>query len=406
MKIGWIGLGKLGLPCSLVMARAGFEVIGTDSNAAVENYLATGVIPYVENGVNEAVESGVKVGWRSSIEAVVEESDVIFVAVQTPHAPKYEGCETTPDDKRDFDYGYLTAALRRVNQACAKELTVVIVSTVNPGTSAREFIPIFESNKFVNLVYSPAFIAMGTTMKDFSQPEMVIVGTSSDTAFDQVSKIHKAIHNAPILRLSIISCEMVKMMYNTFIGMKIVFANTIGELCEKLGGDSDEVVHALSHARERIISPKYLNAGMGDGGGCHPRDQIALSWLSERMGLSVDIFGFLMKARDSQTSWQAQLCRESSDISGLPIRICGREYKAESNLQVGSPSRLLKSILGDDASWQDVPPNEEEPAVFFIGVNHWRYQEWRWPVGSIVLDPWGIVPERAGVVVRRIGRRK
>jgi len=388
------------------MARAGHDVIGTDANPAVEDYLATGAIPYVEDGVRAAVESGVKVGWRSSIEAVVEESDVIFVAIQTPHAPRYEGCDITPDTKRDFDYGYLTAALRRVNQSCTKELTVVIVSTVNPGSSARELIPIFESNKFVKLVYSPAFIAMGTTMKDFSQPEMVIIGTSSDIAFEQVSKIHEAIHNAPILRLSIIDCEMVKMTYNTFIGMKIVFANTIGELCEKLGGDSDEVVRALSHATERIISPKYLSAGMGDGGGCHPRDQIALSWLAERMNLSVDIFGFLMTARDLQTSWQAQLCRESSEISGLPIRICGREYKAESNLQIGSPSRLLKAILGDDASWQDVPPNEDEPGVFFIGVNHGRYRQWRWPFGSIILDPWGLIPDTAGVVVRHIGRRR
>jgi UDPglucose 6-dehydrogenase len=387
------------------MARAGFNVVGTDTNPVVEEYLLTGAIPYLEAGVREAIVAGVKVGWRTSIEAVVEESDILFVAVQTPHAPQYEGCEITPETKRDFEYSYLSTALRRVNSACTKELTVVIVSTVNPGTTTREFVPIFSNNSFVRLIYSPAFIAMGTTMRDFAEPEMVIVGTASDKAFQQVSQIHRAIHNAPILRLSIISCEMVKMTYNTFIGMKIVFANVIGELCEKLGGDSDEVVQALSHATERIISPKYLSAGMGDGGGCHPRDQIALSWLADRIDLSVDVFGFLMRARDKQTSWQAQLCRESSEVSGLPIRICGREYKAESNLQIGSPSRLLKSILGEVATWQDDVPTDEQPAVFFIGVNHKKYQDWRWPLGSIVIDPWGIVPDMTGIVVHRIGRR-
>ena len=405
MKVGWIGLGKLGLPCALVMAKAGHEVCGTDTNLEVARYLSEGQIPYREEGVAEAFREGHVVTWKESVADVLAASEIVFVAVQTPHAPEYEGCNTTPETSRDFDYSYLATALREIAREVARDTTVVVVSTVNPGTSSRIIEPILRRNSLVRYVYSPAFIAMGTTMADFSKPEMVIAGTNDDLAFSNLSSIHESIHNAPIIRLGISSCELVKMSYNTFIGMKIVFANTIGEISEKIGADADEVTEALAYATQRILSPKYLRSGMGDGGGCHPRDQLALSWLAERLDLSVDLFGFLMRARDAQEEWHAQLCLDASKLTGLPIRVCGREFKAESNLTTGSPSRLLMSLLSDSATWQDERPESDSPAVFFIGVNHEHYRDWVWPQGSVVIDPWGYIPDQSGVVVRRLGRQ-
>ena len=405
MNVGWIGLGKLGLPCALVMSRAGHKVVGTDVNTDVAGYIQDGRIPYEEVDVEESFASGFSVGWRDSVAAVVHESDVLFVAVQTPHAPQFEGCTVVGGETRDFDNGYLVQAVREVVEASDAPKLVVIVSTVLPGTFQREIEPLAVDKPNVELLYSPAFIAMGTTMLDFQNPEMVIVGGNvSDASRDTFVALHRSIHEAPIVWLQPIECELVKMSYNTYIGMKIVFANALGELCEKVGGDVDNVTEALALASHRIISPKYLRSGMGDGGGCHPRDQLALSWLAGKVGLSTDLFGYLMSARDSQTDWQARLCIETSEVANLPIRICGREYKAETKLTVGSPSRLLMSMLGERADWQDDEPHE--PAVFFIGVNHERYANWDWPRGSIIIDPWGIVPDKTGVVVRRIGRRR
>lgn len=404
-KVGWIGLGKLGLPCALVMSRAGHNVIGTDVNKAVKDYIGNGKIPYLEEGVEEAFASGITLGWRDSVAEVCLESEIIFVAVQTPHSPRYEGCNETPAEPRDFDYSYLVTAVKDVARHVTKDTLVVVVSTVNPGTCTREILPILSANPNISFAYSPAFIAMGTTMKDFSCPEMVLIGTSSHQSFDTLSALHSSIHNSPIVKLSVTSCELAKMAYNTFIGLKIVFANSIGEICEKAGGDCDEVTAALSYATERILSPKYMRAGMGDGGGCHPRDQLALSWLANRLDLSVDLFGFVMKARDQQSRWHADLLRDASDISGLDIRICGREFKADSTLVTGSPSRLLMSFLQDCATWQDHQPESGEAAIYFIGVNHSRYLSWRWPHGSIIVDPWGYISDQPGCIVRRIGRR-
>ena len=405
MKIGWVGLGKLGLPCALVMAQAGYEVFGTDANLEVKSFLENKAIPYEEEGVAEAFDQGVQIVWRDTIDDVCAEADVIFVAVQTPHSPQFEGCNRTPSERKDFEYAFLLNALRAISTSCNSATTVVVVSTVNPGTSQREIEPIMASNPHLRYVYSPAFIAMGTTMKDFSNPEMVIFGTQSQIAAEQLQDIHRRIHSAPLIRLSPVECELVKMSYNTFIGMKIVFANVLGELCEKVGGNADNVVAALAQATERIISPKYLRAGMGDGGGCHPRDQLALSWLGREHSLSVDLFSFLMEARDAHAEWLASVCLDTADLTGLPIRVCGREYKAGTNLQVGSPSRLLMNMLDDQALWVDGNDDITDPSVFFIGVNHPWYASWRWPSGSFIIDPWGIIPDSPGVTVRRLGRR-
>jgi UDPglucose 6-dehydrogenase len=402
MVIGWIGLGKLGLPCALVMSKAEMTVIGTDTNPEIAGYISQGKIPYQEEDVEETFLAGTTIGWRDTVAEVLDEADVVFVAVQTPHEPRFEGCTPTPSERVDFDYSHLEKVIGDITANAQKPVLVVVVSTVLPGTCARIVLPLLAKNPNITFAYSPAFIAMGTTMRDFGDPEMVIVGTESESAFKTIKEVHKKIHQSPVIRLGIAECELTKVAYNTFIGMKIVFANTLGEICEKLHLDVDQVTGALLMANQRVISGKYLRAGMGDGGGCHPRDQLALSWLARELNLSIDIFEFLMVARDRQTEWLASLAIEHSANTGLPIRVCGREYKAETNLTVGSPSRLLMCFLPEGSDWQDEEPTE--PAVFVIGTNHNKYLAWRWPAGSIVIDPWGYLNPASGSEWVSVGR--
>jgi UDPglucose 6-dehydrogenase len=135
------------------------------------------------------------------------------------------------------------------------------------------------------------------------------------------------------------TAELTKVAYNTFIGLKIAFGNTMMEICEKTGADVDDLVDALSLATERVISPAYLRGGMGDGGGCHPRDNIALSWLARELGLSYDLFEALMICRERQTEWLADL------IPAGEVEIQGKAYKPGTNLTVGSPALLMASML-------------------------------------------------------------
>ena len=205
---------------------------------------------------------------------------------------------------------------------------------------------------------------------------------------------------------------MIKVTYNTFITMKICLANTVMEVSHKLENiNCDVVMRGLFMANERLISPKYLMGGMGDGGGCHPRDNIALSWLAKKIDLSYDWYENLMMCREKQTEWFANLIIENKKIEDLPIVILGKTFKKETNLELGSPSILLKNILNESMidstmydPWVDsgLPPLDEK-SIYFIGTNHDTFLNYKFPEGSIVIDPWRIIKNQDGIKIVKIG---
>ena len=413
MKIGIVGLGKLGLPVALAIESKGHEVRGWDASDAARQAVHERRFPRPEQGVEEMLANSHL--ELAPVEELVEFAEVVFVAVQTPHEPSLEGATRLPDYRRDFDYTFLTEAVGSVAEAAAghgKPLTLAVISTVLPGTMEREVKPLLPP--VLELAYNPFFTAMGSTAGDFLEPEFVLIGSDGSADGDAVlPRLYKTIHDRPLFETDIKTAELIKVAYNTFIGQKIVFANAMMEICHKVGADVDDLAAALGLARDRIISPRYLRGGMGDGGPCHPRDNIALSWLSGEASLSHDIFRDVMQARENQTQWLAELIAERSD--GLPVVVLGKAFKPESDLTDGSPALLLASILeerGLEFAHHDHhidgagPPIEEQPpSLFFIATRHPEYSEASFPFGSVVLDPWGYIPDQDGVSVVRIGRR-
>lgn len=400
MRIGFVGLGKLGLPVAAAIASKGHQVCGTDVNPDVARYIETGQVPYREANLTDIT----KVEWKPSTGDVVRSSDIVFVAVQTPHDPAYEGVTPAPERRRDFEYGYLAAAYAEVCRHAVGQL-VAVISTVLPGTMKRTVLPRGDART----VYNPLFIAMGTVTDDYLNPEFVIVGADDARDGLELQQFYGTLHDRPVVATSIDSAELVKVAYNGVISAKIVLGNWIGEICEKTGADADQVHGALSHATDRLWSPRYFRAGMGDGGGCHPRDNIALSWLAERLDLSVDVGGWVTRSREQHLEWIAQVARDWSTQTRLPILVVGAEYKPETNISTGSPSRLLASILADPRD----PPftclvhePRDTPAVYVIGCQHARYTSVEWPQGSVVIDPFGYIPDRPGVTVQRLGRKR
>jgi UDPglucose 6-dehydrogenase len=191
--------------------------------------------------------------------------------------------------------------------------------------------------------------------------------------------------------------------------MKIVFANTLMEICHKIPGTNvDEVTNALNLAKDRLISPKYLSGGMGDGGACHPRDNIAMSWLARELGLSYDLFESVIKAREKQTEWLADLIQGYN----LPIVILGKSFKPETNIVTGSPALLLKNILeerGHRVTAYDPYVDAEKPdfkaSIFIIGTKHPDFLDFDFPENSVVIDPWRYInkPEKRNVKVISVG---
>lgn len=413
MKIGFIGLGKLGLPVATCMTMRGHDVKGYDVRA--EN-MSKGPRPYIEAGPEG---SGSFDAWLSeaerltfgSVKEVCEHSEIIFVAVQTPHDPRYEGISHLPEDRVDFDYSWLKAAIVDLSRHIHRPTIVAVISTVLPGTMAREIEPLL--NPHMHLAYTPSFIAMGTTMQDYLNPEFFLLGTRGGEVEETMRAFFQTIADAPVMGMTVESAELSKVAYNTFISAKIGIVNTLMEICDIIpGADIDQVSDALCAAKKRVISPAYMRGGMGDGGGCHPRDNIAMSWLARKYALGHDIFESVMLAREGQAGWLAQVLTEIAESRGLEMGILGTAYKAGSGITVGSHALLVLRCLMDNGTppaWvHDPHANEadgrpDRPLALLIGCNHPEFRDYSFPPGTVLLDPWRYIPAREGVEIIRLG---
>lgn len=426
-KIGFVGLGKLGFPCATAIAQKGHTVNCYDINQNLVNDYKNNRInlhePHMKARFMEVKE---KIVFKESIEQVVENSEIIFLAIETPHPPELDGSIRHNHVRMDFDYRSLLSGAREIAQALNKipenQFKVIsIISTVLPGTMREQAYPVMKAivnrpiGKGWGLCYNPFFIAMGTTIHDFTNPEFTLIGQNLDTGDNEeagkaLADFYDTIQSSPKLRMTWDSAEGVKMFYNTFIGMKVIFANTIMQICHKTpGADVDVICKTLQKGHDRLISPRYLDAGMGDGGGCHPRDNLALSYLSDKLGLSYNLFDFVMTVREQQTEWLADLMLQHEG----PKVIMGKTYKPHTNLIYGSPSVLLANILKERghepiihdpviAADVELP---QQPAVYLIGTNWPVYKEWKFKKGDVVIDPWGMIENQEGVHVVRVGRK-
>jgi len=405
MKVGMIGLGKLGLPCLLAMEAVGkHQVFGYDVSDRTKEAIKSRQVSYWEAGVNDLLEtSSLKV--TETISELIDNCDIIFIAVQTPHEPMFEGRTPIPEARKDFDYSHLVSVALELKKSLIdspeKNPLIVVISTVLPGTMRKEILPtLLEARKNLRFVYNPYFIAMGTTIEDFLNPEFILLGGNSKQDTKDLAKFYSFIE-AEKMEMDVESAELTKVAYNTFIGFKIVFSNVIAEITEVRGGDPDLITGALSKATKRLMSSAYMRAGMGDGGGCHPRDQIAMSWLAKDALLSTDIFEYLATARDDQTRRQAELLIGTGRNANLPLAILGVSYKANSPLEIGSPARLLEHFIHEKGlevkifdPWIDdsyrIPST---PYAYFVGVMHQEFERLSVAPGSVVIDPWGFVKE-------------
>lgn len=409
-KIGMVGMGKLGAPVALAIESQWHDVIAYDKNPAIEEAFKTGIYPHKEDGVPELIGNS-KIKFASSIGEVVANSEIIFLPIQTPHDLKYEGTTRIPVDRKDFDYSALEVALADVANECGKlgvRRTVAVISTCLPGTYEEKLKPILNIGKNVDYVYTPQFIAMGTVIEDYLYPEFNLIGVESEEAADKMEEFYGTINGAPCVRTDIKTAEGIKVSYNTWITAKTVIANAWGELAEKTGMNFTDIKRAWDLSTKRLISPKYTDAGMSDGGGCHPRDNIAMSWLADKVDMSHNIWEDLMEAREQYEEWHARLAYETSVKHNLPLVLLGKSFKPETKIETGSPAILMSSILKEHGvihqhyeDMDDLP----QKAVYFISTQHDRYNNIKFPNGSVVIDPFGYLEPQDGVIIKHIGRQ-
>lgn len=417
MNVGFVGLGKLGLPSALAIESKGHSVVGYDINPNIKEYISKKKIPYREEGVDELLKNTkMKV---LSLKEVLKQSEIIFVPVQTPHDPQYEGITALPTETADFDYSYLKSACESISKELDElneDRVVIIISTVLPGTIEREIKPIL--SKHVKWCYNPFFIVMGTVVPDLLYPEIVLFGVDDKEAVEIAKKFYRTITDAPFHEMGIINAELTKVNYNTWITSKINFANNLMEVCHKLrnlGADADVVIDALADCKKRIISSAYMRGGLPDSGPCHCRDNIALADFARKLNLTNDIYTGQMMIREHHVKWFKELIDDESRKNGLPKAILGKSYKPETNLTIGSSSIRLYNEYKDHHElveiWDPyvdgrdgVDKLKSKPHVFFIGTKHNDFRYFDFPRGSVVIDPFRYIDKNPNITLIPLGK--
>lgn len=385
--VGFVGIGKLGLPCAEVMATH-YDVTGYD--------------------IYQKTSTKIKIS--SSLEGACKDKDVIFVAVQTPHDPIYDGSQPiTHLPNKDFDYTMVEEVLADINQYVNQNQLVVLISTVLPGTTRRELHKQIPNARFI---YNPYLIAMGSVEWDMVNPEMVILGTEdgSLTGDAQLLKDFYAplMQNNPRYAIGTWDeAEAIKIFYNTFISAKVGLVNMIQDVAMRNGNmNVDVVTDALINSTIRIVSGKYMKAGMGDAGPCHPRDNIALRYLAENLDLGYDLFDTIMHAREKQAKNLADFLINLQKQHQLPIIIHGKAYKPDIDMLDGSYSLLIGSYLESAAAdffYVDPMTNDHlhDPMPAIILLAHNRQVTYGYTgitdeqslyfipsSSSVIVDPW------------------
>jgi UDPglucose 6-dehydrogenase len=388
MKIGFIGTGKLGMPCAEAIVSKGHDVTGYDV----------------------AKRTSHQVTMMSTIKDTVEGRDIVFVAVPTPHDPDYDGRAPTAHlEPKDFDYSIVKEVLTEANLHMTKDQLLVLISTVLPGTTRKQFVDLVPNTRFV---YNPYLIAMGSVAWDMVNPEMVMIGTEDGSATGDAKQLvdfYKTImENDPRYEIGTWDeCECIKVFYNTFISAKIGLVNMIQDVAQQQGNiNVDVVTNALAQSTMRIMGPQYMKAGMGDGGGCHPRDNIALRYMADELNLGYDLFDSIMNAREIQAKNIALELVKHAKSNSLQIVIHGKAYKPNVEYCDGSYSLLIghyceeqghTPVYVDPLTGDDFSPSG--PAVFLLahsasttykytGKNSADKLYCNIPNGSIVVDPW------------------
>lgn len=345
-RISVIGLGKLGACSAACFALKGFKTIGVDINKSYVHAINNGKAPIYEPGLEEAIgASKGRLSATQSYSEAIKESDISFLIVPTPSREDGHFSDIYLRDS-------LRSLARALKEADKKYHLFVITSTVSPRTTNEKLIPLIESesgkklNKGFGVCYNPEFVALGTVIADFLSPDLVLIGESDKYAGDKLEEIYKvACENKPyVARMSIVSSEITKISLNSYVTMKISFANNLAAICKKIpGADIDKITKALGS--DKRISPYYLKAGLGYGGPCFPRDNKAFAAFSDfhsvdaKLAKATDAINNL--ATDDIVNFILDNITNNSTISLL-----GLAYKPNTSVIEESPSiKIIDALL-------------------------------------------------------------
>lgn len=346
MKYSVIGLGKLGASMAGAIAAQGHEVIGVDVNQRSVELVNEGRAPVQETNLDRYIsENSARIKATLSHAEAVLGSDLSFCIVPTPS-----------DERGAFSLQYASWAFKELGQALREKdsyHTFVLTSTVLPGSCRYGLVPVLEKEsgkqcgKDFGFCYSPEFIALGSIIHDFLHPDFTLVGEFDEKSGASLEEAYRSImpDDPPCKRMSLENAELTKIALNTFVTTKITYANMLAELCETLPyGDVDVVTDAVG--TDSRIGTKYLRGGLGYGGPCFPRDNVALGFISRALELEPSIPQTVDTLNRGMPDKLVDRFRPYAK-KGATIAILGLAYKPFSHVVEESQSVRLANALSE-----------------------------------------------------------
>jgi UDPglucose 6-dehydrogenase len=367
MKVSVVGLGKLGSPIMAVLAAKGCEVIGVDTNPILVQKINDHIAPVEEPLLQELLtEHQERISATTDWAKAVGETEMTTIIVPTPSG--VDG---------GFRNDYVLAATEQIARVLAKKPAyhlVVVHSTTMPGSVGGPILQVLErvSGRKVGpelgLCYNPAFIALGDVINGLLHPDFVLIGESDKKAGDILEGLYRGVvgPRANIARMNFVNAELTKISVNTYVTMKISFANMLGEICDRLEG-ADVAVVANALGRDSRIGAKYLKPAIGYGGPCFPRDTTAFSRVAHLVAGSADLALSTDKINRRQVSRLSKIVADMIPVGGT-VAVLGLSYKPFTPVIEESQGVMLARAL-KDAGYDVVThdPMASEPARIVLG---------------------------------------
>lgn len=360
-NLAFIGAGYVGLVSGTCLAEIGHDVILVDNNPDKITKLKKGVIPIYEPGLEELVKKNVKAGrlsFTTSLAQAVKKSEVIFIAVNTPPQPNGKA-----------DLSFVAGAAREIAEAADSYKVVVDKSTVPVQTGERVAETIKRYNKRqidFDVVSNPEFLREGSAIADFLKPDRIVVGVANKRAEKIMREIYQPIE-APFIVTDVKSAELIKHASNTFLAMKISFANAVARICELAGANIDQVVEGMGY--DTRIGKHFLKAGVGYGGSCFPKDVSAFIAIADELGYNFGLIKEVEKINDQARDLFLQKIEQALWVTkGKTIAIWGLAFKPDTDDMRNAPSiTIIEKLHADGAVIQAYDPEAEHTAKAVLG---------------------------------------
>src|SRR3989344_2465003 len=318
MKISIVGTGYVGLSTAVGFAIKGHDVTCIDVDRNKVALVNSGKAPFYEVGIEEGLQNAIKNGkLRATTDySAVKDSEITFICVGTPS-----------DETGKMDVSYVKTATESIAKVIADKPyhVVVVKSTVVPGTTRDVVLPILKKHAATfGLCMNPEFLREGMALEDFLNPDRMVIGELDVKSGDMLMKAYQKF-NAPFVRVPLSTAEMIKYASNTFLAARISLINEIGNACKKLGIDVYDVAHALG--QDKRIGPHFLEAGIGFGGSCFPKDVSALMHKAEELGTGNEIMKAVLSVNANQRKVIVDMLKRRLSLKGAKIAVLGVAFK-------------------------------------------------------------------------------